>query len=111
MSAEATSGGRSSNSTPLLSSLTSTKAKEVWERFADGVGTGRRRWLLLGSTEVGFADSEEVRSEGRGEEEREGEGGRWVRMGVETWDVSSSSEMTSSGGWDMIKEKRMKLRE
>ena len=84
MSAEVTSGGRSLKSTPLPSSLTSTKVKEVWERFADGVGMGRRRWALLGSTEVGLADSDEVLPEGRKEEERVGESGRWARTGVET---------------------------
>jgi hypothetical protein len=84
MSAEVTSGGRSLKSTPLPSSLTSTKVKEVWERFADGVGMGRRRWALLGSTEVGLVDSEEVLPEGRREGEAEGEAGRWVRTGVET---------------------------
>jgi hypothetical protein len=79
MSAEVTSGGRSSKSTPLPSSLTSTKIKEVCDEFADGVGMGRRRWSLPGGTEVGFVESEEALSGGRG-----GEAGGWVRMGVET---------------------------
>jgi len=67
MSAEATSGGRSSKSTPLPSSVTSTKVKHVWERFADGVGTGRRRWALLGGTGAGLVDSEEELPEGKRE--------------------------------------------
>jgi hypothetical protein len=75
MSAEVTSGGRSLKSTPLPSSLTSTKVKEVWERFADGVGMGRRRWALPGSTEVGLVDSEEVLPEGRREAGRRGDEG------------------------------------
>lgn len=75
MSAEATSGGRSLKSTPLPSSLTSTKVKEVWERFADGVGMGRRRWVP-GSTEVGLVDSEEVLPEAKREEGMRGEAGR-----------------------------------
>ena len=76
MSAEVTSDGRSLKSTPLLSSLTSTKVKEVWERFADGVGMGRRRSALLGSPEIGLVDSEDGLPEGREEEESEGEAGR-----------------------------------
>lgn len=84
MSAEVTSGGRSLKSTPLPSSLTSTKVKEVWERFADGVGMGRRRWALPGSTEAGFVDSEDVLPEGGREEGRRGEAGRCARTGVET---------------------------
>jgi hypothetical protein len=75
MSAEVTSGGRSLKSTPLPSSLTSTKIKEVWERFADGVGMGRRRWALPGSTEVGLIDSEEVLAGGGRGEEGRGEAG------------------------------------
>ncbi len=84
MSAEVTSGGRSSKSTPLPSSLTSTNVKEVWERFADGVGMGRRRWALLGSAAASWVDSDGVLAEGKREEERGGEAGRWTRMGVET---------------------------
>jgi hypothetical protein len=84
MSAEATSGGRSSKSTPLSSSLTLTKVKKVCERLADGVGMGRRRWALEGSAEVGFVESEEVLSEGMREDERAGEAGEWLRTGVET---------------------------
>jgi hypothetical protein len=84
MSAEATSGGRSSKSMPLSFSLTLTKAKEVWERLADGLGMGRRRFVLAGSEEVGLVESEEVLSEGMKEEGREGEAGEWLRMGVET---------------------------
>jgi hypothetical protein len=84
MSAEVTSGGRSSKSTPLPSSVTSTKLKEVWERFADGVGMGRRRWAVLGRTAAGLVDSEAVLPEGKREEGRGGEAGRWARIGVET---------------------------
>lgn len=69
---------------PLPSSVTSTKVKEVWERFADGVGTGRRRWTLLGSTAAGLVDSEAVLPEGKVEEGLGGEAGRWARIGVET---------------------------
>ena len=84
MSAEVTSGGRSSKSTPLPSSVTSTKVKEVWERFADGVGIGRRRWAVLGSTATGLVDPEAALPEGKREKDRGGEAGRWVRIGVET---------------------------
>jgi hypothetical protein len=84
MSAEVTSGGRSSKSTPLSPSVTSTKVKEVWERFADGVGMGRRRWALLGSTAAGLVDSEAVLPEGKREEGLGGEAGRCARIGVET---------------------------
>jgi hypothetical protein len=65
ISADATSGGRSSKSTPLVSSFTLTKVKEVWERLADGMGMGRRRWVLVESTEVGLVESEEVLPESR----------------------------------------------
>jgi len=84
MSAEATSGGRSSKPTPLPSSVTSTKVKEDWERFADGMGMGRRRWALLGSNAAGLVDPEAVLPEGKRDEGRGGEAGRWVRIGVET---------------------------
>jgi hypothetical protein len=84
MSAEVTSGGRSSKSMPLPSSVTSTKVKEVWERFADGVGMGRRRWAVLGRTAAGLVDSEAVLPVGKREEGRGGEAGRWARIGVET---------------------------
>jgi len=39
--------------------------KEVWERLADGMGMGRRRWVLVESTEVGLVESEEVLPESR----------------------------------------------
>jgi hypothetical protein len=113
MSAELTSGGRSSKSTPLPSSVTSTKVKEVWERFADSVGMGRRRWAALGSTEAGLVDSEEVLPEGKREEGLGGEAGRWTRIGVETRDVSlsSSSAMRGAGGWDIMNSERVRVRE
>lgn len=111
MSAEVTSGGRSSKSMPLPSSVTSTKLKEVWERFAEGVGMGRRRWAVLGRTAAGLAESEAVLPEGKREEGLGGEAGRWVTMGVETWDVSSSSsEMRGGGGWDIINGEGVKVR-
>jgi len=85
MSAEVTSGGRSSKSTPLPSSVTLTKVKEVWERLADGVGMGRRRWASAGSAEVGLDGSVEVLlSEGRRENELADGPGGCPRMGVET---------------------------
>src|SRR5579863_1544624 len=77
MSAEATSGGRSSKSTPLSSSLTLTKVKKVCERLADGVGMGRRRCVLAGSTEVGLVESEEVLSGSMREGGRAGEVDGW----------------------------------
>jgi hypothetical protein len=83
MSAEVTSGGRSSKSTPLPSSLTLTRVKEVWERLADGVGMGRLR--LAGSAEVGLYGSAEVLlPEGRGEDGLVDGPGECPRMGVET---------------------------
>jgi len=80
MSAAMTSDGRSSKSTPLSSSPTLTKVKEVWERLADGKGMGRRRWALGGRGEVGFVESEEVLSGGLREERAD----EWPRTGVET---------------------------
>ena len=71
---------------PLPSSLTLTKEKEVWERLADGVGMGRRRWVFAGTAGVGLDGEVEVLlSEGR----EEGQGmagglGGCSRMGVET---------------------------
>lgn len=83
MSAEVTSGGRSSKSTRIPSSLTLTKVKEVWERLADGVGMGRLR--LAGSAEVGLYGSAEVLlPEGKGEDGLVDGPGECSRMGVET---------------------------
>ena len=83
MSADAISGGRS-KSTPPSFSLTPEKAKEVWERFAEGLGMGRRRWLeVLRGEELGLAGLEGVLS-GVKEEGRIGEVGIFERTGVET---------------------------
>lgn len=84
ISAEVTSDGRSSKSTTVPSLLTSTKVKEVCERFADGVGMGRRRWALAKSAEVDVAGSEEVVAGGGRKEGWTGEAGRLGRTGVET---------------------------